>query len=60
MQPNRAESHTREIITILENRFKVLRGLTELEQQVIADAKSGWNNPLADRLRAEIRELARR
>jgi hypothetical protein len=32
--------------------------LTELEQQVTAGAKSGWNEPLADRLRAEIRELA--
>jgi hypothetical protein len=32
--------------------------LTELEQQVIADAKSSRNKPLADRLRAEIRKLA--
>ncbi|MCK5796839.1 MAG: nucleotidyl transferase AbiEii/AbiGii toxin family protein [Deltaproteobacteria bacterium] len=46
------------IIQSVENRFAVLRQLTELEQQLIADAKSGWNEPLADRLRAEIRELA--
>ncbi len=36
----------------------MLHKLTELEQQVIADARSGWNEPLADRLRVEIRELA--
>jgi predicted nucleotidyltransferase component of viral defense system len=47
-----------EIIKTVEARFTVLRELTELEQQVIADAKSGWNNLLADRLRAEIRGLA--
>ena len=47
-----------EIITGVETRFAVLRQLTELERQVIADAKSGWNEPLADRLRTEIRELA--
>jgi predicted nucleotidyltransferase component of viral defense system len=47
-----------EIISSVENRFAVLTQLTELEQQVIADAKSGWNDPLADRLRVEIRELA--
>jgi hypothetical protein len=29
-----------------------------LQQQVIADAKSGRNEPLANRLRAEIREGA--
>lgn len=47
-----------EIIAGVETRFAVLRQLTELEQQVISDARSGWNEPLADRLRAEIRELA--
>ncbi|MFQ5743604.1 MAG: nucleotidyl transferase AbiEii/AbiGii toxin family protein [Acidobacteriota bacterium] len=47
-----------EIISTVEARFDVLRQLTELEQQVIADAKSAWNEPLADRLRAEIHELA--
>ena len=44
-----------QIILTVESRFDVLRKLTELEQQVIADAKSGWNEPLAERLRAEIR-----
>lgn len=44
-----------EIISTVESRFDVLRQLTELEQQVTADAKSGWNEPLADRLRLEIR-----
>jgi len=47
-----------EIISSVEKRFAVLGELTEIEWQVIADAKSGWNEPLADRLRAEIRELA--
>jgi len=47
-----------EIIASVEARFDVLCELTELEQQVIADARSGWNEPLADRLRAEIRDLA--
>lgn len=40
------------------HRFATLRQLTELERQVIADARSGWNDPLAERLRAEIRVLA--
>lgn len=44
-----------QIISTVESRFDVLRRLTELEQQVIADAQSGWNEPLAERLRAEIR-----
>ncbi len=48
-----------EIISSVEKRFAVLRQLTALEQQVIADAKSGWNEPLAERLRAEIGELAK-
>jgi hypothetical protein len=38
--------------------FSALRELTDLERQVIADARSGWNEPLAERMRAEIRELA--
>ncbi len=46
-----------EIIKTVESRFDVLRRLTSLEQEVIADAKSGWNEPLADRLRAEVRSL---
>jgi predicted nucleotidyltransferase component of viral defense system len=47
-----------EIISKVEARFDVLRRLTELEHQVIADARSGWNEPLAQQLRAEISELA--
>ena len=47
-----------EILACIEARFSVLRRLSELEQQVIADAKSGWNVPLADRLREEIRNRA--
>lgn len=46
------------IIQSVENSFAVLCRLTGLEQQLIADAKSGWNEPLADRLRAEIRDMA--
>jgi len=45
------------IIATVEARFAMLRQLTDLEQQVIADAKSGRNEPLADRLRAEIRAM---
>jgi predicted nucleotidyltransferase component of viral defense system len=47
-----------EVIATVVARFDFLRQLTELEHQVIADARSGWNESLADRLRAEIRELA--
>ncbi len=47
------------ILVRIEERFAVLQELTELEREVIADAKSGWNAPLADRLRAEIQSLAR-
>ena len=46
-----------EIMATVETRFGILRQLTELERQVIADARSGWNDPLADRLRAEIWQL---
>ena len=47
-----------EIISTIEARFAVLRRITELEEQVVADSKSGWNEPLAERLRGEIRQLA--
>ncbi len=47
-----------EIIETVEKRFAMLHKLTELEQQVIADARRGWNEPLAERLRAEICDLA--
>jgi predicted nucleotidyltransferase component of viral defense system len=48
-----------QIIQSVEGRFAVLHQLTELEQQLIVDAKSGWNEPLANRLRSEIRTLAK-
>jgi predicted nucleotidyltransferase component of viral defense system len=43
------------ILETVEHRFKELRDLSDLERQLIADAKSGWNEPLAERLRQEIR-----
>jgi hypothetical protein len=42
----------------VEDRFVVLRRLTDLERRVINDAKSGWNEPLADQLRAEFTQIA--
>ena len=47
-----------QIIRSVEKRFAVLNQLTELEKQLIADAKSGRNEPLAARLRGEIQALA--
>lgn len=47
-----------EILASVEGRLAAFRELTELEQQVIADAKSRWNEPLAKRLRSEIRARA--
>jgi len=47
-----------EVLATVENRFGVLRGLSDLEQQLVADARGGWNEPLAERLRAEIRGIA--
>jgi len=47
-----------EILESVERRFAVLHQLTELEERVISDARSGWNEPLAKMLRAEIHELA--
>jgi len=44
-----------DVLRSVETRFAVLRGLTDLEHEIIADAKSGWNEPLAERLREEIR-----
>jgi hypothetical protein len=46
-----------DVLGSIDTRFAVLRSLTELERKVIADAKSGRNRPLADRLRAEILAL---
>ena len=44
-----------EILTTVTSRFSRLRELSELEHAVVSDAKGGWNVPLADRLREEIR-----
>jgi predicted nucleotidyltransferase component of viral defense system len=46
------------ILASVEGRFAALRKLTELERELIADAKSGRNEPVAERLRSEIRHLA--
>ncbi len=43
-----------EILAGVETRFADLRNLSALEREVIADAKSGRNGPLADQLREEI------
>jgi predicted nucleotidyltransferase component of viral defense system len=53
-----ARAEPEEILASVERRFAVLHQLTELEEQVISDARSGRNEPLANMLRAEIRELA--
>jgi len=47
-----------EILASVKRRFAVLHQLTELEERVVSDARSGRNEPLASMLRAEIRELA--
>lgn len=43
-----------EIISSVEKRFATLRHLSKLEQQLIADAKSGRNTTLAEQLRSDI------
>jgi hypothetical protein len=47
-----------QVLAAVENRFVALRHLTDLERRVINDAKSGWNEPLADQLRADITQIA--
>ncbi len=47
------------ILARIEARFSILRDLGEQEQQVISDARSCWNEPLADRLREEIQARVR-
>jgi predicted nucleotidyltransferase component of viral defense system len=47
-----------EIVASVESRFGSLRTASELERAVIADARGGRNDPLAEQLRAEIRSLA--
>lgn len=49
-----------EILSAVEGRFANLRQLTDLERRVINDAKSGWNKPLAEQLRAKIVDTAKR
>lgn len=49
-----------EILAAIESRFGSLRNLSELERQVVVDARSGRNEPLAERLRAEIRAMFER
>jgi len=44
-----------DVLRAVETGFTVLRSLSKLEHEVITDARSGWNEPLADRLRMEIR-----
>jgi hypothetical protein len=34
------------------------KGVTGIEREVIADARGGWNDPLAERLRSSVRRLA--
>ena len=46
-----------EILASIESRFGVLRNLSDLERQVLADSRGGKNKHLAERLRAEIRSL---
>ena len=46
-----------EILTAIESRFGSLRDLSEIEREVVADARSGRNEPLAERLRGEIRTM---
>ena len=44
-----------DVLRSVETGFAALRSLSELEREVIADARSGRNEPLAERLRAQIR-----
>lgn len=43
-----------EILGDIESRFESLLALSDLERELIADARSGWNIPLADRLREQV------
>ena len=42
------------VVRTVESRFAFLRDLSELELQVVGDAKGGWNTPLGGRLRQEL------
>lgn len=45
----------KDILRAVETRFAPLRNLSELERALIADARSGRNERLAEQLRQEIR-----
>jgi hypothetical protein len=45
-----------QVIRSVETRFSVLHQLTDLERELIAEARKGRNERLADRLRREIRD----
>ena len=45
------------VLTTIESRYGSLRKLSDLERLVDTDARSGRNDPLAERLRADIRLL---
>jgi hypothetical protein len=47
-----------ELVATVERRFDVLRHLTKLEQEVVADTRRVGSPALAERLRGEIRERA--
>lgn len=44
-----------DVLRAVETRFAALRSVSELEREVIADARSGRNERLAEKLRSEIR-----
>ena len=48
------------MLSSVEKRFQFLARLTPLETDLIADARSGRNDGLAEQLRVEIRDLAAR
>jgi hypothetical protein len=43
-----------DVLASIEKQYAPLRQLTELEQEVVADSRSGRNDPLAQRLREYI------
>lgn len=47
-----------ELLDSVERRFEALRQLTELEREVVADARRSRSPNLAERLRAQIRQRA--
>ncbi len=47
-----------QILDAIEARFGGLRHLSELERQLVAEARSGRNEALAERLRAEVHRMA--